>query len=73
MVQKDAVASKAAALEAKAQKQQNIRRVAEIENELQKRSVQRQASFAKPTLKITCKPKLTRAPMVLNTAATPQG
>ena len=73
MVQKDTVASKAAALEAKVRKHQNIRRVAEIENELQERSVQRQAAFAKPTLKITCKPKLTRAPTVLNTTATPQG
>ena len=72
MVQKDAAASKAAALEAEARKQQNIWHVAEIENELHERSVQRQASFAKPTSKITCKPKLTWAPTVLNTAATPR-
>ena len=70
-VQKDTAASKAAALEAEVRKHQNIRCVAEIENELQERSVQRQVAFAKPTSKITCKPKLTRAPTVLDTTATP--
>ena len=38
-VQKELAASKAAASEAKAQQQQNIRRIAETENELQERSV----------------------------------
>ena len=70
-VQKELAASKAAALEAKAQQQQNIRRVAETENELQERSVQRQAAFAQPTSKITCKPKLTRSATILNVTATP--
>jgi hypothetical protein len=71
VVQKELAASKAAASEAKAQQQQNIRRVAETENELQERSVQRQAAFAQPTSKIACKPKLTRSVTVLNVTATP--
>ena len=72
-VQKELAAFKAAASEAKVQQQQNIHCVAETENELQERSVQRQAAFAQPTSKITCKPKLTRSATILNVTATPQG
>ncbi|KAG6369258.1 hypothetical protein JVT61DRAFT_15530 [Boletus reticuloceps] len=70
-VQNDLATQKATAMEAQAQQQQNIRCVAVIENELQERSVQRRAAFAKPTSKIASQPK--RSSTVLNIAATPRG
>ena len=70
-VQNDLATQRAAAIEAKARQQQNIWCVAEIENELQERSIQHRAAFAQPTSKFACKPK--HSPTVLNVTATPQG